>query len=516
MFWSDWGYDAKIERAWMDGQHRQLVIGDKVIWPNGLTVDFVLDRLYWVDAKFDHIEVADFNGQHRRVVTSRGMQHPFSVTVFEDTLYVSEWTTGTVTVLNKFSGDNRTSLPELFHRPMGIQVYHPLRQPTVYNYCEPLQPKCSHLCLLKPGGASCACPRGYTLEAGHLCQITKTFTSGATPEISGISSVATTPVYLDRKNTISLSASTAKSFFGPSTKAVHESNLELLRPQEGVTEKQQTASTMTTENPAVPRGGSVAIDTDVTMTIPVSYKHPIATHKVTPPTVTARNQLDNVKGESGDDVTTVSSTTTRTLNEHKAQGAHTKSVSMVTVQVPSNGHPEREHVDNEGPSVNNDLPNKTKLCIATCLNGGNCEGGICVCWKGFTGPSCEVMISSNLTNEKPEGKEEAGDLSIVVIPVMSVLVVITVIIAAVSCYCKKQRMKSHLLLIKYSNRHNQVKQTDEEHLVEHAFHNPAFASEEDESDHQNASLHNSQCTIVTSSDSSDSAFTDEKSDEQNT
>lgn len=35
-----------------------------VQWPNGVTIDFFADRLYWVDAKSDYIASADLDGKN--------------------------------------------------------------------------------------------------------------------------------------------------------------------------------------------------------------------------------------------------------------------------------------------------------------------------------------------------------------------------------------------------------------------------------------------------------------------
>ena len=68
MFWSDWGRDPKIERAGMDGTHREVIVRGSVRWPNGLTLDLVLDRLYWVDAKLSTVGSADLDGSNARIV----------------------------------------------------------------------------------------------------------------------------------------------------------------------------------------------------------------------------------------------------------------------------------------------------------------------------------------------------------------------------------------------------------------------------------------------------------------
>ena len=66
MFWSDWGDTPKIERAGMDGSHRQTIISDTVRWPNGLTLDLVMERVYWIDAKLNLIGSSDLDGANSR------------------------------------------------------------------------------------------------------------------------------------------------------------------------------------------------------------------------------------------------------------------------------------------------------------------------------------------------------------------------------------------------------------------------------------------------------------------
>ena len=51
MYWTDWGVNAKIEKATLGGNLRQTVIGTDLYWPNGLTIDFEEDTMFWVDAQ---------------------------------------------------------------------------------------------------------------------------------------------------------------------------------------------------------------------------------------------------------------------------------------------------------------------------------------------------------------------------------------------------------------------------------------------------------------------------------
>ena len=44
---------------------RSVVISDHIVWPNGLTIDHVEDRIYWVDASLHYIHSADLDGSNR-------------------------------------------------------------------------------------------------------------------------------------------------------------------------------------------------------------------------------------------------------------------------------------------------------------------------------------------------------------------------------------------------------------------------------------------------------------------
>lgn len=49
----------------MDGGNPRHLVDTKVIWPNGLTIDYTTDRIFWGDAGTDRIEFVESDGSNR-------------------------------------------------------------------------------------------------------------------------------------------------------------------------------------------------------------------------------------------------------------------------------------------------------------------------------------------------------------------------------------------------------------------------------------------------------------------
>lgn len=56
----------------MDGSRRIVLASTSLFWPNGLTVDYAAEQLYWADAKHHVIECSSLDGSNRRAVISEG------------------------------------------------------------------------------------------------------------------------------------------------------------------------------------------------------------------------------------------------------------------------------------------------------------------------------------------------------------------------------------------------------------------------------------------------------------
>ena len=65
MYWTDWGAVPKIEKAGMDGSHRQVLVNESIYWPNGLTIDYEENKIYWVEAKLHYISKMNADGTGR-------------------------------------------------------------------------------------------------------------------------------------------------------------------------------------------------------------------------------------------------------------------------------------------------------------------------------------------------------------------------------------------------------------------------------------------------------------------
>lgn len=171
VFWTDWGPNPKIERAEMDGTNRMSIVTESVFWPNGLTLDYTSNQLYWADAKHNVIETAYFDGSNRKKVISKGLPHPFAITIFEDAIFWTDWHTKSISTANKATGAGLRTLHSQLHFPMDIHSYHPQRQPKYTNRCGKNKGGCAHMCLPNRKSYTCVCHMGQKLRTDRkTCQ----------------------------------------------------------------------------------------------------------------------------------------------------------------------------------------------------------------------------------------------------------------------------------------------------------------------------------------------------------
>ncbi|PIK49920.1 Prolow-density lipoprotein receptor-related protein 1 [Apostichopus japonicus] len=168
-FWTDWGSSPYIGKAGMDGSNFTKLVTTRLLWPNGLTIDYPTDRVFWADAGTDRIEFVEYDGTNRHLIINEGVgtPHVFSISVFTDFIYWGDWRNHTIYKAHKYHNARRNSVVTALinntnQRPMDLHVMHPREQPNVTNNPCIDNGGCSHLCLLTEGGGSkvCACPTG--------------------------------------------------------------------------------------------------------------------------------------------------------------------------------------------------------------------------------------------------------------------------------------------------------------------------------------------------------------------
>ncbi|XP_071510754.1 uncharacterized protein [Diadema antillarum] len=175
MFWTDWGSNPSIERAYMDGSSRRVIISGGLRWPNGLAIDYQAERLFWVDAGLDKMETADFNGRSRRQLVDFGRDvHGFGVVVVGDFIYWADWTEQSILRAEKATGrNNRTIGPSDYIRPNGLFAVTSNPENEFTN-CILGNGGCSPSSLCLPSGISdnkCVCADGFHLGLDGGCQL---------------------------------------------------------------------------------------------------------------------------------------------------------------------------------------------------------------------------------------------------------------------------------------------------------------------------------------------------------
>ncbi|XP_052104944.1 low-density lipoprotein receptor-related protein 4-like isoform X2 [Mytilus californianus] len=168
LYWSDWGDDARIETAAMDGSDRYVLVNFTTkSWPNGITIDTQENKLYWVDAFQDKIEVMDLKNSDITVVLQEEKAHYFGIVILGDYLYFTCWIKNYISRIPKSGGVPERVGPKRFARLNGIAGYSSSKTVTGTSICTA---KCHHLCLpVSEKSYKCACADGYTL-AGKVCR----------------------------------------------------------------------------------------------------------------------------------------------------------------------------------------------------------------------------------------------------------------------------------------------------------------------------------------------------------
>ena len=181
LFFTSWSLQSYIGRIGMDGGAFVKIKStstDDLGWPNALAIDYFAEKLWWADAYLDYIASTNFDGDGQHVILRDPslIKHVFALTVFEDTLYWSDWSLKAILRADKLTGGGYAVVRNTTKTPFDVHVYHPLTQLNYTNPCSAMEEAnggCSHLCLITPNGdgqttrASCHCPDNFTLASDN-------------------------------------------------------------------------------------------------------------------------------------------------------------------------------------------------------------------------------------------------------------------------------------------------------------------------------------------------------------
>ena len=150
-------------------------------WPNGLSMDYEQDRLYWCDALLDHIQHAKLDGSDVQTISSGLIRHPFSLVVFGNSLFVTDWRLDAIIQMEKTTGANEKIVEKVeeSNRLYGIKIYSKEAQKVIEKHpCHDNNGDCQKLCFPVPSNSTgngikavCGCPYGEKLATDQkTCQ----------------------------------------------------------------------------------------------------------------------------------------------------------------------------------------------------------------------------------------------------------------------------------------------------------------------------------------------------------
>ena len=118
--------------AYLDGSNRTTLVNTSIGSPNGLTLDYEKEVLYWCDARKDRIESINLNNMTRRVLTTQVM-HPFAITLYSNFLFWTDWGQRAIKRMDIKTNEIKVMRSRLSSL-MGIQVYDQSRQQGMLSY----------------------------------------------------------------------------------------------------------------------------------------------------------------------------------------------------------------------------------------------------------------------------------------------------------------------------------------------------------------------------------------------
>ena len=128
MYFSNHGKDATIVKIALDATGRSVVIDKSdAVHSSFLTVDRILEKLYWVNTETLHLMSSRLDGSDIRTIVKLNGTNVNGLAVFEDYLYLISRKTNHIYKFDKFSGKRVAKINKISN-PSDIIIYHPAFQ----------------------------------------------------------------------------------------------------------------------------------------------------------------------------------------------------------------------------------------------------------------------------------------------------------------------------------------------------------------------------------------------------
>lgn len=163
---------AAVSRYSLDGTDMKSLLSDKLFYPNDLTLDVAMRKIYFLDHYFDYIQQCDYDGRNREFLQKLPLMKFHRIAFFENTFYGAVNKNISVVQVSKSSTLFKKVLAEnLEAYPKLVKIFHQQVQPVTSRsrICSSNH-KCDHLCVPMHDAERCLCREGFKLENGK-CKI---------------------------------------------------------------------------------------------------------------------------------------------------------------------------------------------------------------------------------------------------------------------------------------------------------------------------------------------------------
>lgn len=161
-----------IMRTDLDGTNSRVLIGKPdVKWPNGITIDFSTNHVYWIDGYKRYIGRCDVNGDHFKEIIKNDdrIDVSFNIAVDKEAIYWDDSKNNVLYKATKMKGEN-LNITAVFH---DSKIFD-LKMVTAANRlgsnaCQSGH-NCTHICVGAPNGDfACLCPDGMVMTPAGQC-----------------------------------------------------------------------------------------------------------------------------------------------------------------------------------------------------------------------------------------------------------------------------------------------------------------------------------------------------------